>query len=198
MLNITSTKYYELDFDKTLEQKGLYFTEWFFTNLILKSRIELGLPSNEDFFDEDVNVYLAGLLKKFVSEGLPNFKYDIDIYEKLFNKKDKRLQYEISKTYADLIFAKSSVFPNFNESPTKYTYKCSTWYDNAATLGSQVAVKKALIEILEKIAADTDKYLFIVDNARKEYLNMRVHFSDFHLQTLVNQGKNDYESKETN
>ena len=194
MQNITNEKYYELDFDEKLKKGNKYPTEWFFTNLILKSRIELGYPSNEDFFDEDVNVYLANLLRKFVSSSLPDFYGDLDVYEKMFSKNDPRLQYELSKMYADFMFTKAALFPNFNEDASAHTYKCSSWYGAAASLGRQVAIPKALILILRKLADSTEKYLFIVDTARKEYLNIRVYFSDSHINTLINQGKDDYES----
>lgn len=38
------------------------FTPYFFLNALLLTRIEMGLPSDAEGFDEDVNVYLAGLL----------------------------------------------------------------------------------------------------------------------------------------
>ena len=41
-------------------------TYYFMINCLLYSRMETGLVSNQDFYDEDVNVYLAHLLHSFI------------------------------------------------------------------------------------------------------------------------------------
>ncbi|MEK7823974.1 MAG: hypothetical protein AAB290_02890, partial [Candidatus Eisenbacteria bacterium] len=42
-------------------------TYYFMINCLLYSRMETGLVSNQDFYDEDVNVYLAHLLHSFIN-----------------------------------------------------------------------------------------------------------------------------------
>src|SRR6185295_7534993 len=42
-------------------------TYYFMVNCLLYSRMETGLVSNQDFYDEDVNVYLAHLLHSFIN-----------------------------------------------------------------------------------------------------------------------------------
>jgi hypothetical protein len=40
---------------------------FFMMNCLLYSRMETGFPSNHDFYDEDVNVYIANLLCSFMN-----------------------------------------------------------------------------------------------------------------------------------
>ena len=47
--------------------RNLQPTYYFMINCLLYSRMETGLVSNQDFYDEDVNVYLAHLLHSFIN-----------------------------------------------------------------------------------------------------------------------------------
>src|SRR5215471_7746915 len=65
--------------------RALEPTYYFMINCLLYSRMETGLVSNQDFYDEDVNVYLAHLLHSFINpeyvEQSKKFlsKYDTDV-----------------------------------------------------------------------------------------------------------------------
>ena len=47
--------------------RDLQPTYYFMINCLLYSRMETGLVSNQDCYDEDVNVYLAHLLHSFIN-----------------------------------------------------------------------------------------------------------------------------------
>src|SRR5204862_3987289 len=83
--------------------RNLQPTYYFMINCLLYSRMETGLVSNQDFYDEDVNVYLAHLLHSFINpeyvEQSKKFlsKYDTDVFRRLSNSTDSRLKYLIYK-----------------------------------------------------------------------------------------------------
>ena len=71
--------------------RNLQPTYYFMINCLLYSRMETGLVSNQDFYDEDVNVYLAHLLHSFINpeyvEQSKKYlsKYDADVFKRLAN-----------------------------------------------------------------------------------------------------------------
>src|SRR5882672_984527 len=93
-------------------------TYYFMVNCLLYSRMETGLVSNQDFYDEDVNVYLAHLLHSFVNpeyvEQSRRFlsKYDTDVFRRLSQSSDARLKYLIYKTNADFLLVSIGIFDN--------------------------------------------------------------------------------------
>ena len=98
--------------------RNLQPTYYFMINCLLYSRMETGLVSNQDFYDEDVNVYLAHLLHSFIN---PDYveqskkylsKYDADVFRRLSNSTDARLKYSIYKTNADFLLVSIGIFDN--------------------------------------------------------------------------------------
>jgi hypothetical protein len=85
-------------------------------NCLLYSRMETGLVSNQDFYDEDVNVYLAHLLHSFINpeyvEQSKKFlsKYDTEVFRRLSDSGDARLKYTIYKTNADFLLVSIGIF----------------------------------------------------------------------------------------
>ena len=84
-------------------------TYHFMMKCLLYSRMETGLISNQDFYDEDVNVYIAHLLDSMIQpesvERARRFlsQYDTEVFHKLANSQDARLKYTIYKTNADFL-----------------------------------------------------------------------------------------------
>ena len=85
-------------------------TFFFMLNCLLYSRLETGFPSNHDFYDEDVNVYLANLLCSFMK---PEFHrrarrylspYDTSLFEKIENSADARLSQGVGNYYLPAAF----------------------------------------------------------------------------------------------
>ena len=91
-------------------------TFFFMLNCLLYSRLETGYPSNHDFYDEDVNMYLTNLLCSFMN---PEYhrrakkyisRYDANLFEKLEDSSDVRLKYTIYKTNADFLLISIGMF----------------------------------------------------------------------------------------
>src|SRR4030067_2882852 len=86
--------------------RDLQPTHYFMINCLLYSRMETGLVSNQDFYDEDVNVYLAHLLHSFITPEYVDqsrkflSKYDTDVFRRMAHSSDARLKYLIYKTNA--------------------------------------------------------------------------------------------------
>ena len=74
---------------------------FFVMNCLMYSRLETGNPSNHDFYDEDVNMYLASLLTSFMNpeyhERAKKYlsRYDTSLFDKIQESNDVRLKYTI-------------------------------------------------------------------------------------------------------
>jgi hypothetical protein len=113
------------------ENAGFYIM-----NSLLYSRMEAGFPTNDDFFDEDVNVYLAGLLTAMIYENRPKAApseedrgaghrvsgglanppaigtapSDAALFERAESAATAREKYELYKAHADGILISLGVF----------------------------------------------------------------------------------------
>ena len=186
--------------------RDLQPTYYFMVNCLLYSRMETGLVSNQDFYDEDVNVYLAHLLHSFINpdyvEQSRRFlsKYDTDVFRRLSNSTDARLKYQIYKTNADFLLVSIGIFDNpllpagqkkLQPSEETYIGRGKTYYHFAYTYAQQMHRKNAGVsEVLEKLSVGFDKYLRILSHMRGEYLDLMKRFSQgevYHLERSVDE-----------
>ena len=189
--------------------RNLQPTYYFMINCLLYSRMETGLVSNQDFYDEDVNVYLAHLLHSFIN---PDYveqskkylsKYDADVFRRLSNSTDARLKYSIYKTNADFLLVSIGIFDNplaptatplrAQPAPAEEAYigRGKTYYHFAYTSSQQVHRKiQGVSEVLEKLSVGFEKYIKILSHMRGEYLDLVQRFSEgevYHLERAVNE-----------
>ncbi len=187
--------------------RDLQPTYYFMINCLLYSRMETGLVSNADYYDEDVNVYLAHLLHSFINpeyvEQSRKFlsKYDSDVFRRLQNSSDARLKYQIYKTNADFLLVSIGIFDNpimasgsrarIQPSEEAYIGRGKTYYHFAYTYSQQMHRKNAGVgDVLEKLSAGFEKYLRILSHMRGEYLDLRKRFSSgevYHLERTIDQ-----------
>jgi hypothetical protein len=187
--------------------RNLQPTYYFMINCLLYSRMETGLVSNQDFYDEDVNVYLAHLLHSFINpeyvEQSKKFlsRYDTDVFRRLANSSDSRLKYLIYKTNADFLLISIGIFDNpaaaansrAKNQPSEEAYigRGKTYYHFAYTYSQQVHRKNAGVsEVLEKLSVGFDKYIRILSHMRGEYLDLMKRFSQgevYHLERSINE-----------
>jgi hypothetical protein len=180
-------------------------TYYFMINCLLYSRMETGLVSNQDFYDEDVNVYLAHLLHSFINpeyvEQSKKFlsKYDTDVFRRLANSSDSRLKYLIYKTNADFLLVSIGIFDNpmgqggvrskVQPSEEAYIGRGKTYYHFAYSYSQQVHRRNAAVtDVLEKLSVGFDKYLRILSHMRGEYLDLMKRLSNgevYHLERSV-------------
>ncbi len=182
-------------------------TYCFMINCLLYSRMETGLVSNQDFYDEDVNVYLAHLLHSFINpeyvEQSKRFlsKYDTDVFRRLASSSDARLKYLIYKTNADFLLVSIGIFdnpaaagggrPKIAPSEEAYIGRGKTYYHFAYSYSQQMHRKnQGVSEVLEKLSVGFEKYLRILSHMRGEYLDLMKRLSKgevYHLERSVNE-----------
>jgi len=188
--------------------RNLQPTYYFMINCLLYSRMETGLVSNQDFYDEDVNVYLAHLLHSFINpeyvEQSKKYlsKYDADVFKRLANSTDARLKYAIYKTNADFLLVSIGIFDNpvaptavpaRKAAPAEEAYigRGKTYYHFAYTYSQQIHRKnQGVSEVLEKLSVGFDKYIKILSHMRGEYLDLVQRFSEgevYHLERAVDE-----------
>lgn len=189
--------------------RNLQPTYYFMINCLLYSRMETGLVSNQDYYDEDVNVYLAHLLHSFINpeyvEQSKKYlsKYDADVFRRLSTSTDARLKYAIYKTNADFLLVSIGIFDNplaptaspqrAQPAPAEEAYigRGKTYYHFAYTYSQQVHRKnQGVSEVLEKLSVGFEKYIKILSHMRGEYLDLVQRFSEgevYHLERAVNE-----------
>src|SRR2546427_11626075 len=187
--------------------RALQPTYYFMINCLLYSRMETGLVSNQDFYDEDVNVYLAHLLHSFVNpeyvEQSRKFlsKYDTDVFRRLATSQDARLKYLIYKTNADFLLVSIGIFDNpaaaeghrakMQPSEEAYIGRGKTYYHFAYSYSQQMHRKNAGVsQVLEKLSVGFEKYIRILSHMRGEDLDLLKRFSQgevYHLERSINE-----------
>ena len=176
-------------------------------NCPLYSRMETGLVSNQEFYDEDVNVYLAHLLHSFINpeyvEQSKKFlsKYDTDVFRRLSNSTDSRLKYLIYKTNADFLLISIGIFDNpaapqttrakVQPAEEAYIGRGKTYYHFAYSYAQQVHRRnQGVADVLEKLSVGFEKYIKILSHMRGEYLDLMTRLSAgevYHLERSVDE-----------
>ncbi|MFN8586809.1 MAG: hypothetical protein U0704_03330 [Candidatus Eisenbacteria bacterium] len=187
--------------------RDLQPTYYFMINCLLYSRMETGLVSNQDCYDEDVNVYLAHLLHAFINPEYVDqskkflSKYDADVFRRLSTSTDARLKYQIYKTNADFLLVSIGIFDQphlagavrsrLQPSEEAYIGRGKTYYHFAYTYSQQMHRKNAGVsEVLEKLSNGFEKYLRILSHMRGEYLDLMKRFSAgevYHLERSIDE-----------
>ena len=187
--------------------RNLQPTYYFMINCLLYSRMETGLVSNQDFYDEDVNVYLAHLLHSFINpdyvEQSRRFlsKYDTDVFRRLSNSTDARLKYQIYKTNADFLLISIGIFDNpaapattrakVQPAEEAYIGRGKTYYHFAYSYAQQVHRRnQGVADVLEKLSVGFEKYIKILSHMRGEYLDLMKRLSTgevYHLERSVDE-----------
>ncbi len=196
----------------SLEDREAAPTFQFMLKCLLYSRLQTGLVSNRDYYDEDVNVYVAHLLQAFIN---PDYiervrpylsQYDSDVFAKLADSSDARLKYTIYKTNADFLLISMGLFDDAtamapdrrrggekswrHPSEEAYAGRGRTYYRFAYTYSQRLPRKNSGIsDVLEKLAVGFDRYTTILAHMRGEYFDLMNRLSEgevFHLQRAVN------------
>ncbi len=191
-------------------------TFFFMLNCLLCSRLETGNPSNQHYYDEDVNMYLTNLLcsfmkpeyhrraKKYIS------RYDTSLFSKIEQSSDVRLKYTIYKTNADFLLISIGIFRNtyekvdtstlFRNSEEAHMGRAKTYYNFAYTYSQSMFKKTAGIsEVLEKLSKGFERYVEILSHMRGEYFNILDRLSTgevYHLEREIDKAQASKELKE--
>jgi len=199
--------------DKKREIEPNFF---FMMNCLVYSRMETGYASNQDCYDEDVNVYLANLLTSFMN---PEYhkrarkylsKYDSSLFEKIRSSSDARLKYTIYKTNADFLLISIGIFRDslkergsslkiFKNSEEARMGRGKAYYQFAYTYSQSMFRKTtAVSEVLEKLSNGFERYAEILSHMRGEYFNILDRLSNgeiYHLERSIDKFKSNEELK---
>jgi len=208
--------------DRYLDLKGatreVKPTYHFMMKCLLYSRMETGLVSNKDYYDEDVNVYIAHLLNSFIDPAYVQrasrylSKFDTEVFRRLADSEDSRLKYTIYKTNADFLLVSLGIFNNasavdpqhpakpatahrrlFHPSEEAYVGRGKTYYRFAYTYSQQIHNPQAAItEVLEKLSVGFEKYLRVLAHMRGEYFDLMDRLTRgevYHLERSIDEAK---------
>ena len=189
---------------------------FFMMNCLLYSRMETGFPSNHDFYDEDVNVYIANLLCSFMNPEYHHrakkylSRYDTNLFKKIQDSSDVRLKYTIYKTNADFLLISIGIFrnpdgrrpsssPPLNHSEEAHMGKGKAYYQFAYSY-SQTMYRKAtaVSEVLEKLSRGFERYVEILSHMRGEYFNILERLGEgdvYHLERSIDKHQTSEELK---
>ena len=184
-------------------------TSYFFMlNCLLHSRVNTGIESNSEVYDEDVNVYLAHLLNAHIDPRylLRASRYvsptDADIVASLDGSADCRLRYETYKANADFLLVAVSVFDLFEEPKHSqphqlrthkqaYIGRASLYYSLASSYATKLACgESSIADTLLKLSEGIDDYVRILSYMRGQYLDFIKRYSHgelFHLDRALDE-----------
>lgn len=196
----TSTVYTPLCASRRPSPEEAYF---FMMNCLLYSRIEAGYPPNDEYFDEDVNVYLAGLLTSLIypsSHGTAAgfiASSDAALFETVSAEASPRAKYLRYRANADHILVSLGVFknararrpnsvPQFDLSREGFIGRGITYYALARSYAAQTFRRGTAIgDVLGKLSTGFERYLSVLSLMGGEHLNIFKQLSDgevFHLE----------------
>jgi hypothetical protein len=177
--------------------------DYFMIDNLLDSRMSSGHPSNGDFYDEDVNVYLAGLLTGMVgargeTAGLV-VPYDADLFELVRREPDPRVNFRRYRVNADFILVSLGLFAGpaprlvppaaLRISNETYSGRGAAYYAMAASYARETfRGPSAIGEVMEKLSRGFEIYVRILSVMKSERLDLLPRLSDgelFHLQRSV-------------
>lgn len=195
-----STRYTPLQTERKPSPENAYF---FMMNNLLHSRMEAGFPSNDDCFDEDVNVYIAGLLTSLIfprsgddaARGL--LSGDASLFNAVEAATGTREKYRIYRRSADRILVSLGIFknarlnrpdsvPHLALPDAAHIGRGKSYYAIARAYAAQVYRRNTAIgDVLGKLSDNFERYLGVLSLMGGEHLNIFKQLSAgelFHLE----------------
>jgi len=188
-------------------------TSYFFMlNCLLHSRVNTGLESNSEFYDEDVNVYLAHLLNSHIDakciERMADYVAtdEAHLHRLLEEARDDRDRYMIYRSTADYLLMGTSIFEMFEGKPDArhpllnaptsfYVRRASAYYSVASSYATKLnRGRSAIAQTLAKLSEGIESYVRILSYMRGEYLDFIRRYSPgelFHLERSIEQIERD-------
>ena len=166
------TPYYSIPSDESRATFGAVM------ELLLKARLKLDLESHREFYDEDVNAYLAGVLVSYIDPVYLReiarilSTSEIDVYHSIERAQDKVQVYRIYKVNADDLLVSLGLFRRFWREGLGEVERLKRYYFCACEYQRRIYGKAtAVADIQSKLAEQAERYLTILTCARREYLH---------------------------
>ena len=181
-------------------------TYFYMMNCLLYSRMESGFPSNDEYLDEDVNVYLASLLTGTIHSGEEGSSTsylalcDSSLFDSVRKIENPRTKYNIYKTNADRLIIALGIFgnpkltrlnsaPHMASSERSYIGRGKAYYSLAESYAVETYRKHtAIADVLGKLSRGFEKYVKVLFLVRSEYFDFRHRISEgelFHLEKSI-------------
>lgn len=173
-------------------------TPEFLLRCLLGARSEADRPSNEGGYDEDVNVYLVGLLQELLSARYHertrryHFVRDLDLAREVERVADDRFAYWAYRTNADHLLLAIGLFhhvegaqrpgrPLLHREPEEFIGRGETYYHVASNLLRRLRRRSSGPEVaMSKLSEDFETYVEILRHVRTSY---------FHLCSRMGEGE---------
>ncbi|MBI4226691.1 MAG: hypothetical protein HY600_00290 [Candidatus Omnitrophica bacterium] len=144
--------------------------------IVLKSRIALQLEANHGFYEEDVNAYLAGVLFDYMNPAYQQgtrpclATREADVFLRVIRTDDASHAYWVYKVNADDRLIDVGIFhPGQSEAALA---QAKAYYGLAASFNHRVHRRPtAVSDILDKLSQWTERYVLILNHARRDYLS---------------------------
>lgn len=196
----------DYDFYYDLKDRHTEPTFFLMLNCLLLTRVRNDLESDDNQFEQEINVYLANLLTAFAKpayvERLRPYlsDHDIEVFRRLERSNDARLKYTVYKANADFLLFSIGVFdsagerslplgPEFRHGHQGQMGKGQTYYHFAFSYSKRIpALGETVTEVLEELSKGFEKYVTILTYLRGEYFDMVRRISDgevYHLMRSV-------------
>jgi len=191
----------------TLDTSTDIQTSYFFMlNCLLHSRVHTGIESNTEFYDEDVNVYLAHLLNAHIDPRYVARTSDLlvpddaTLHRMIADAPDDRQRYELYRANADFLLIAVTIFDvfedrHFNRHPAfhvpreSHVGRAALYYALAAAYAARLGRgAAALAPTLTKISEGIESYVRILSYLRGHYLDLIRRYSPgelFHLERSI-------------
>ena len=193
-----STSYTPLCATRYPSPEKAYF---YMMNSFLYSRMEAGFPSNDAFFDEDVNVYVASILTAMIyppPRGAAGAGDDASLFRAAASAGSIRERYELYRKSADNLLISLGIFKNARgKRPSSMPHLCLSdaayvgrgkmYYSIAQSYATQLHRKNSAIgEVLGKLSRGFERYVKVLSLMGGEYLNIFKQLSAGELYHLEN------------
>lgn len=202
---LPADRYLALDDQATLENPGLPSTlAEFLLRCLLGARDEADLPTGtQGAADEEVNVYLVGLLQRFLSAAYHEeisryiFWNDIDLSHQVELAGDDRTTFRLYKTNADqlLLFvglfchvpgARHHVPPFTRREPEEYIGRGGTYYRLASGALRRLNRRNTAPEMaLESLGGHFAAYADLLRRVRMSYFHLTQRLGEARLHHLI-------------
>lgn len=178
-------------------------TYFYMMNCLLYSRVESGYPSNDEYLDEDVNVYLANLLTETIASGPEKgsdqslLGDDASLFQRTRTIENPREKYMLYKANADHLLVSLGIFRNPKGSRANsvpfmamsenfYIGRGKIYYSIAQSYAVETHRRHtAIADVLGKLSRGFEKYTIILSRLRSDYFNFHHRMTEgelFHLE----------------
>ncbi len=147
--------------------------------ILLKSRLRMSLETNQGFYDEDVNAYLAGVLFGYFD---PVYQQavracvaarDTDVFWQATRDEDAYHTYWVYKVNADDRLVDLGIFHPQQAGSDAVLAKTRAYYGFASDFNHRLHRRStAVSEILGKLSHWPERYVSILRQARRDYLHL--------------------------